>query len=74
MKETIEEKVKKFIETYPDEAREYVTEYEKYLEDKDNLDAIENLEAIACIFISFYSQTGEFLKYKELYNLIKKNL
>lgn len=74
MEETIEEKVKGFIETYPDKAREYVTEYEKYLENKCNLDAFENLETVACIFISFYSQTGEFLKYKELYNLIKKNL
>ena len=69
----LDDQIKKFIKKCPKEAEEYVREFEKYLEDSDNLDAWENVEAIAVIVVNYFVNE-ECLSYITLYNLLKQNL
>ena len=68
----LDDQIKKFIKKFPKEAEEYVREFEKYLENSDDLDAWENVEAIAVIFVNYFTNE-EFLSYRGLYDLLKKN-
>lgn len=69
----LDDQIKKFIKKCPKEAEEYVREFEKYLENSDDLDAWENVEAIAVIVVNYFTNE-ECLSYRTLYNLLKQNL
>ena len=69
----LDDQIKKFIKKFPKEAEEYVREFEKYLGSSGDLDAWENVEAIAVIVVKYFTNE-ECLSYITLYNLLKQNL